>query len=458
MTRRLLIALLLVCASVTVIAERGPWGLIGRKTDTNSYASSGLVQQGNLVQVGQFRLPQGVHGNSTFSFGGQALSYRASTNTLIMSCGWVTGYPIPGMAEVTIPTVVNGSGWGDLNTASMVQNCTDIGSGNYLDGPFGGTLVWNNRLIFSMFLYYDGGGTQQTSHFASNLLFSTGYIAGPWQLGNNLVGDQLIEHFSQAGFVAGYMAEVPVAWRTALGGPVLTGLSSVPIISRTSRAPAAIVFDPDSIGVTNPSPATALMYESADIGRYPLFFANGTATYSETTGSVFPVGTSSVLYFGRHTSGTVDQCYGFGTYVETSSAGWNGPGSLAHTSGNYVTLADHITLVPDASGDQYCYDHIITSKGPHGYPYAFYVWAYDANDLAAVKAGTTNPATGVAWKPWDVLPYATWVLDGSPWVTSPNPESISGAAYDPVGNRIFITLAKGDSGSQPLVLVYQIVF
>ena len=35
-------------------------------------------------------------------------------------------------------------------------------------------------------------------------------------------------------------------------------------------------------------------------------------------------------------------------------------------------------------------------QGTHAYPYRYYVWAYDADDLAAVKAGQQQP--------WDVHP------------------------------------------------------
>ena len=35
-----------------------------------------------------------------------------------------------------------------------------------------------------------------------------------------------------------------------------------------------------------------------------------------------------------------------------------------------------------------CNDPTDSSKGNHAYPYQYQVWAYDANDLAAVKAGS----------------------------------------------------------------------
>ena len=82
------------------------------------------------------------------------------------------------------------------------------------------------------------------------------------------------------------------------------------------------------------------------------------------TGMVFPSGTRTVLFFGKHGMG--NYCYGTG-----GSSG----------------------------GD--CFDPDDSSKGIHSYPYRSQVWAYDANDLIAVKNGQKlsardRPARGVA--------------------------------------------------------------
>ena len=75
---------------------------------------------------------------------------------------------------------------------------------------------------------------------------------------------------------------------------------------------------------------------------------------------------------------------------------------------------------------------------------SYYVWAYDANDLAAVKRGEKRP--------WDVKPYLAWSLS-LPFADAR--AYILGAAYDPVRNRIFLTQAFGD-GDRPLVHVYAV--
>jgi hypothetical protein len=100
--------------------------------------------------------------------------------------------------------------------------------------------------------------------------------------------------------------------------------------------------------------------------------------------------------------------------------------------------------VPNEPGVVYCYDEEDSSKGTHGYPYRYMVWAYDARDLAAVKNGQLQP--------WDIRPYATWTLD---LPTSGSPTHLNGAAYDPQTGRIFLSQAGAD-GTKPLIHVYTV--
>jgi len=96
---------------------------------------------------------------------------------------------------------------------------------------------------------------------------------------------------------------------------------------------------------------------------------------SRAAGAVFPNGSRSVLYFGQ--LGVGQFCYGQATSDPTLAGKTYEPGV-------------------------YCYDPTSGSKGSTAYPYKFLVWAYDANDLAAVRSGTKQD--------WEVVPYATWEL------------------------------------------------
>lgn len=354
-----------------------------------------LIQPTNLVYQGAFRLPTGTFGGSSFSYGGTALAYNSARDSLFM-----IGHDWQQMAaEVSIPAIRQDPNLTGLATATVLQPFTDpteglkptVGSGT---AKIGGLYVQGTQLFGTVYLYYDGLGTQSVSHFVRPVSFSsTGSVRGIYKVGS--VG---------AGSVAGWIIPVPASWQTALGGTALTGQCCIPVIGRSSSGPAAFVFEPSDLGKQTTTPATPLLY-------YPL--TNPLAPWGatgqlfngavEVGGAVFPEGARSVLFLGRVGMGPF--CYGLGTD---------------------------------------CNDPAILSKGNHAYPYEYQVWAYDALDLAAVKSGKKQS--------YDVKPYATWQVS-LPF--SDLPHDAGGVAYDPSGSRIFFAARSAD-GTGPLIHVFHI--
>jgi hypothetical protein len=388
---------------------------------TASPTTEPLVQQSDLVYQGSFQLPSIECQSPTyacFAYGGTALAYDPANNGL-----FVVGHIYRQLtAEVSIPTPEKNAQISALPTATMIQPFTDalegkINSVNPTDpNPhyIGGQLVYDGRLIISVYSYYDGGGTQSTSHFARPLDLATASpFVGPVKVGN-----------LYPGFVSGYMTQIPPEWQTLLGGPALTGNCCLAIAGIQSWGPSASVFNPDDIGTTNPAPATVLVgYPST----HPLGTGwstqsnlyNGT---SNVDGVAFPVGTASLLFFGSQGIGPF--CYGPGTSDE----------ALAGTK-------------QASTGDTWCYDPATSSKGTHAYPYVDQVWAYNANDLLKVKNGTEQD--------YQVTPYNVWTLN-LPYATTKGLNRIGGAAYDPTNNLIFISESCPDNTCNPVIDVYQI--
>jgi len=371
-----------------------------------------LVQSSNLVYEGAFRVPGDTINGTSFAYGGTALGFNPARQSLfIVGHDWHQK-----VAEISIPDIRHSSALLRLGTATVLQPFTDVTEGKMGQvGPntvkVGGLLPYRGQLYLSAYVYYDGAGTQMVSHFVSTPdLAASGDARGPYQVGT--LG---------AGFVSGYFGVVPPAWQDALGGPVINGNCCLGVISRTSYGPALFAIDPSKLGITDPLPATPLVYYPSKHpladwdSTSPLF--NGT---TEMRGVVFHQGTRSVLFFGRHGLGTF--CYGPGT-SDAAKAGQPAEGGV----------------------DRWCYDPSTESKGTHAYPYRYYVWAYDANDLAAVKAGQKAP--------WDVKPYATW-----PLVLPFSEEGhavLNGAAYDPETGRLFLSQGFGD-GELPVIHVFTI--
>ncbi|MEO8259163.1 MAG: hypothetical protein ABI868_17590 [Acidobacteriota bacterium] len=360
--------------------------------------SSPLVQPRDLILDGSFRLPAGRFGASEFAYGGTALAFNAANGSLLM-----VGHDQQQMvAEVTVPPIGLSAEISGLATAAVLRPFVDVTEGLlHLADPgesnpikIGGLLPYNGRLYISAYSYYDADSTQQLTHFVSGTdLAVAGDVRGPYRVGT-----------TGAGYIGGYFAEVPAIWRTALGGPVVNGQCCIPIVTRTSYGPALFAIKPADLGVRNPAPAVPLVYYPSDhfVNDWDVKsgFWNGS---TEIGGVVIPENTRSALFFGRQGLGPF--CYGEGAA---------------------------------------CGDPTDPYKGTHAYPYAYYVWAYDLTDLAAVKAGQKRP--------WDVRPYAVWPLILPFGIANAH---LRGATYDRSTGRIFVTQAFGDE-SQPLVHVFRI--
>jgi hypothetical protein len=357
-----------------------------------------LVTAPMMRYVGGFRVPNVNLGPSNWGYLQGPLAYYPPNNSIYgVGHTWqqmVGEMSIPELRQATTAAgllrAVQRQPFADPTGGKMKTiNPTDPNS-KYL----GGVLPWGDRLIVSAYSYYDGNGTQVASHFLSTLSTAQmGTATGPFT-------------FTQPpGFVSGYMATVPEAWRAALGGPAFVGQCCIPVVSRTSNGPGLFTFNPADVGTVSPIPVTPLVYYPASNPLEPWNTTNG--LFNGTTkiaGVVMPKGTRSVLFIGSH--GIGPYCYGTGAE---------------------------------------CKDPENSSKGNHAYPYVRRVWAYDALDLIAVKEGRKQP--------WEPRPYATWDL------TLPIPSVITllqGAAYDEANNRLYVAQPYGE-GSLPVIHGYQFV-
>jgi hypothetical protein len=365
------------------------------------------IAAGDFTYLGAFRLPSAQGDRNSFDYGGTALAFDPQDQAL-----WLVGHDwYQRVAEVSIPVPAMAATIDSLPRATLRRPFADvlagklgsIGSGT---AKIGGILPAGTDLIVSAYLYYDGSHVQVRSHFR---VTSSG-VTGPFQVGD-----------AGAGFVSGYMTPIPMDWQAALGGTALTGQCCVPIVSRTSLGPAASVFNAADVGARDPIPATAVVgypLEHPTIGGYD---SNGQLFNGATSvaGVVFPSGTRSVLFIGRQSS---NFCYGEGT----------GDSRLDRQP------------VPGENGVIYCYDPTSPYKGTHGYPYKPFVWAYDANDLVAVRNGTKQP--------WEITPYAAWTFD-MPFESSAR--QIGGVAYDAASRRLYLS-GTFEDGEAPLIHVFEI--
>jgi hypothetical protein len=142
---------------------------------------------------------------------------------------------------------------------------------------------------------------------------------------------------------------------------------------------------------------------------------------TEMAGVAIIGGTKTVLFAGRN--GTGKFCYGDGT-------------------------ADQGAADRSTSREPLCYDPVSADKGPHAYPYRLQFWAYDIDDLAAVRSGKKDP--------WEVEPYAVWPFELP--IDEPH-KRIGSVAFDAARRRLFISQLQGDRDGydyRPLIHVFRI--
>ena len=370
-----------------------------------------LLQPSQLMYQGAFRLPPGPTGSS-FADAGSAIAFNAAGQSLFV--GSPASYQMVG--EFSVPAIRVSTVLTDLATAGVIQPFADPTDGalpsvndNGTTNKVGGALVYGNQLLVTSFSLFNNVNSHVSSQFISSLNLSlSGDVEGPLAVSS-----------ATPGYLDGYFTSVPLAWQAALGGPVLNGNCCDSPANISVHGPSMFSLDLATIDSVDRTPTTPLMY-------YPQTSPtpNGSSgqtlfdAATEIKGLVFPEGTRTVLFFGRRGEGT--PCDGLGT-ADPNLAGTAAP-----------------------QGGLYCYDPLTSARRTHAYPYVYYVWAYDAADLAAVKSG--------AKKPWEVSAYQTWRLDLPFRGVS---AELQGVTYDRQTGRIFVSQAHGD-GSRPIVYVLSV--
>lgn len=237
----------------------------------------------------------------------------------------------------------------------------------------GGSVVAGTRLIVTKYMQY---GADCTASHASSSLTMTGWTTPQ----NNTLARE----------GAGYMAPIPTGWQSAFGATHVGGTGCRSIDAGCSFGPSLYTFNPSDVdGSGTISVTQCLFYDyahrhrvlgSADPGDYGFNEAH-------SIGAVFWVpNTDSVIFYGISGAGHPDY----------KSGG----------SGGFDDLPTFLAF-----------------------------WAYDANDLLAVKNGTK-----ALWEPLpysNTNPYRSWATPTfGANQTDPGFNGISGA-FDPATSRFY---------------------
>lgn len=441
---------------------------------------SGLFDISNLTYLGSFRVPQdGALGGG---YSGQGLTYNPTHNSLYIncdgpgSCGMSSGF-LFGQAEISIPGQATWSKSTDYTTypvATYLQNPADLyapGSaasfvatldptGNCVAShDAGATYQFNGTTLIML-----GWGYYQTCPLTdyvwthSNTLATNG-VTGPWHIFDT----------SSSGYTDHWIIPIPSSWQTALGGDIGVGQGCTATISQVSGGPAFYsLFTSSLSGLAAHSTIAAnkLISYTVDsagndvLGNYftaGLYFGQG----CQVGGGAIPSNFRSILFVGINSPPANNTSIPNALNLNP----WPCYGPAAHcpqcnnTDGNPVTIADN----GKPSGDgtfPYCYDPANVAQGTHAYPYSYYLWAYDLNDLAAVKSGTKQANQLVPYAVWS-LPYSIAPSGYTQYGNPSGPFSAKawgngGVAWDDTNHLLYVAQTNTDANNGPVVNVYRV--
>lgn len=424
-----------------VLVGSGSWvapGGGGGGGDTLLYEAN---VSGAGCYVGAFKLPTAGSNPYAFDQGGAACAYNPNGDEgagSLMIVGRFSGHLV---AEVTIPTPVDSSSTAALPTASHLQAspyffdtmngqkaiAVDETGGD--GGPeLWGLLVYDGDVITTVGHPYDNSG----SYDGGSRTFGTHFRHEGTTLGSTSV--TTYKYFSPLvggsmrgrRWFNGPMCHIPTEWQSALGGKVIQANRQQSIWATQSNGPFAAAFDPDDLYGSSPVPCNIVLGYPVENPLVPYVpgatSPEWTNAASVISGVCIPPGSRSILFFG---------CTGTGpnTYGDV--------GGIDEGSGSGITIVDPVN----------------TAKGYHAYPYEWYCWAYDLNDLVAVKDGTMDP--------WEPQPYATWTMTftGDDLTRTRHYNS---ACFDPATGRLFVMEINNqrnpDALTHPIVHVFQMSY
>jgi RNA polymerase sigma factor (sigma-70 family) len=368
--------------------------------------------------LGSVRVPAGRFGageNAVFDYNDSGLAFDPGRHGLYLK-GHAYGQLV---AEIGIPSparIVDGR-LEDLPIATVLQGFADVTGGHRDDEriPRGmrirGLWLDGGGIIGTCVRNDDTDSSQRLGFFTAGPRLDAPACPGLRQVGAPGMSTPML---------AAYLCAVPPAWSARLHGTLLCG--------GTGLGPSIAALDRARLAGADAVTATPLVYYPSEHPALGTWGDPGpNPQYNRTTACtaiVFPAGSRTVLVFGSTGQGRVRD--GIGT-DDRAMDGKPGP--------------DGVTRVYDPANH----------AGPcqHAWPYAAYVWAYDADELALVAAGAKHP--------WEVLPYAAGPV---PLPVDSGANAINGAAYDATGGVLYLEQANAEHlglySSRPLIHAFRL--
>ncbi len=437
-------------------------------------AAARLVQPGDLVYVGAFRLPGGDDPPLTFAYGGNAMTFNPDGDPDGSDDGFpgslfITGHDrqawgtLPNgdqVAELAIPVPAIKADPADLPQATFLQDFHDVTAGyftnleeipkvgmQYLNHPDTGPLIhlcWGQHLQ----------PQDEPSHawFSPDLAHPN--LQGVWYIGyQNLYSTN------------GYMFDIPTAWADAHARGRYLATGRMRDGGQGGMGPTLFAYRPwladgsPPVSGTHLAETTLLLYENAYNTEAITRCLRGYQHADEWEGGAWittPSGKAAVVFAGTKATGTK---YWYG-YI--NPAGPQYPCVDAHVT-DFPTcrLADG-SLCPPEDMTGCCDDQAgtcVSNRGWWSTRFDAQLIFYDPDDLARVAAGEVAS--------WEPQPYAVLDIDEHLYLDPPEWDRvevgwgdqrkarIGASAYD-CAHAILYVLELYADGAKPVVHVWRI--
>ena len=401
--------------SLFLLATACTAGVLSLNTSTDNDIPGGdatlagpeLLSISDLVYEGAFRVPERSNGVSSMNFSQGPIAYDAGRHSIFLVGHTrqqaVAEYLVPGISASTDVTKLKMTQPAIQAFSSVLDRMPD-GNPERLN-RIGGLARHDDQLMISAYDYYDAPADNLTTHLV---------LHNARDLDGSAVTGAI--SFQGRAHTAGWMSPIPDEWQEALGGTWLTGNSSgEPIIGRHSVGPSAFAFDPEGMSNTyTVATKTLLDFDLANRLHDDLFNESGKndiwTHLSRAVHGFIPSGTRSYITIGQSGGHNSSVCYKCIPEGHTASCG----GYCAADPSDYFLM----------------------------------YWLWDVQDLIDVRNGVKEP--------YSLQPYDYGVFE-VPFAG----RRFGGGSYDPVSNRLYLTLQRADHdqgtySNPPIILVYSV--
>lgn len=398
-----------------------------------------LLSINALDYEGGFIIPGNVFGESNANYSNGIIEYNATNNSIFLAGHKAKG----GLAEFSIPTIVNSTTLSDLNTSTNLQEFRDVF--NDVPNPqsintITGIKHYNGKLIVNGLMYYNAG----TSNTHTSLVVENAA---------DLENSTLTGYFEMEGAChsAGWISDVPTNLQTALGTDYLAGASSKnPINGRLAQGITAFSVDPDDFSGSVDSLIPTFPFMDYSLTQ-PLH-----GDYSAYSNPNYNISTADAWHFSGHTKADIGAVSGTNDlWTEASSAEY---GFIVPGTRTYLTIGasgghnSGIGYKAKQNNGNIC-------GGPCAYDaddYYNYYWLWDVEDMIAVKNGSLLAK--------DVRPYDYGVFEvpfqHDVYNDTAEFHPIVGATFDKASNTLYLSVydggATGKYARNPVILAYNI--